>query len=295
MSILLPPPQLLEIAGPDAAVFAQAQFSSDVRALAVGRWQWSAWLSAQGRVQALFHLLRPENDRLLLVLRGGDAARTAVALAPYVFRAKVRLRPLGAAWARGYMGRAEVVADFGAAPVADEIAGTTIACVITLPGRSARWLAVGDAPEIAGPGDASDAAIQRWRASDIDAGLPELDPALAGRFLPAWLGLDRLGAISTAKGCYPGQEVVARLHFKGGNKRWPYRLEFAAAQLPSPGTALVAQPESPGELVCSAWTGDGLGVALAVLAEVAPGTQVTAPSLPGARFRVVSAIPDANN
>ena len=77
----LPDPQIIELAGNDALAFAQAQFSSDATALADGTWQWSAWLSAQGRVRAFFALLRIADDRLLLILRGGSASRLRDALA----------------------------------------------------------------------------------------------------------------------------------------------------------------------------------------------------------------------
>ena len=63
---------LLELTGPDAVAFAQAQFSNDVPSLADGHWQWNAWLSPQGRVRFFFHLLRDDAQHLRLLLRGGD-------------------------------------------------------------------------------------------------------------------------------------------------------------------------------------------------------------------------------
>ena len=91
MPILLADPQIVELAGADAIAFAQAQFSSDLATLGNGQWQWSAWLSAQGRVRAFFHLLRLSDDRLLLWLRGGSALALRDALARFVFRAKVQI------------------------------------------------------------------------------------------------------------------------------------------------------------------------------------------------------------
>lgn len=61
--------------------------------------------------------------------------------------------------------------------------------------------------------------------ADIRAGLPEIGAELRDQLLPQWIGLDRLGAVSVRKGCYPGQEIMARLHFKGGNKRSLYRID----------------------------------------------------------------------
>jgi len=67
----------ITLTGPDAASFANAQFSSDVLALAPGQWQWSGWLDPKGRVRALLQIARPEDDRLVVVPRGGDGEAIA--------------------------------------------------------------------------------------------------------------------------------------------------------------------------------------------------------------------------
>jgi folate-binding protein YgfZ len=103
--------------------------------------------------------------------------------------------------------------------------------------------------------------------ADINAGLITLAPALEDKLLPTWLGLDVLDATSTSKGCYPGQEIVARLHFKGGNKRWLHRLTFSAECLPEPGATLGPEGDDVGLIISAAWTGADAGAALAVLGE----------------------------
>jgi folate-binding protein YgfZ len=74
--------------------------------------------------------------------------------------------------------------------------------------------------------------------ADIRAGIPEIGVELRDLLLPQWIGLDRLGAVSVNKGCYPGQEIMARLHFKGGNKRSLYRLRWLGNALAQPGALL---------------------------------------------------------
>ncbi|MBW8073846.1 MAG: folate-binding protein, partial [Metallibacterium scheffleri] len=88
--IATPPPtaEMLEISGDDATTFLHAQLSSDVRVLEAGRWQWSAWLDAQGRVRALLQLARVDDTTYLALLRGGAAADMAAALGRYVLRAR---------------------------------------------------------------------------------------------------------------------------------------------------------------------------------------------------------------
>lgn len=242
MMISLPDLQVLEIAGADAMSFAHAQFSSDVRALGDGAWQWSAWLSPQGRVRAFFQLLRDDSEHLRMLLRGGDAAALCSALRPYVLRAKVSLR----------VADAVVLGSYETAPRA-----------LALPGPTPRWLQIAsDAREA----DTSIAAKERWRLEDIRAGLPMLPGMLLGELLPQWLGIERLGAVSVKKGCYPGQEVMSRLHFKGGNKRALYRIELIA-RTPSSGMALMMQAEMAGSVVMVARREDGGIEALASLAD----------------------------
>jgi tRNA-modifying protein YgfZ len=297
--IALPPPNLLEMTGADAVAFAHAQFGSDVRALAVGRWQWSAWLSAQGRVRALFRLLRLGDDRLLAVLDGASAATMRDGLARYVLRSKVKLQPHAAAAASGCWTAAGLPAGL-AAPTGDAFSTSSDGApngVFALPlphGAGWRWLVFGDAAAMA-PSATIDAEVERWRSADIDAGIVALSEEQSERYLPSWLGLDRLGAVSVGKGCYPGQEIVARLHFRGGNKRWLHRLAFEAAALPARGSALRGEPgTTDGELVCAAWTGTSQGVALAILPRIPAGAPLRSPTAAGS-FRVISPVHGTND
>lgn len=264
MLIALPAPQLLEITGPDARAFAQAQFSSDVATLETGRWQWSAWLNAQGRVRAFFHLLRTGDDTLWSLLRGGDAARLRDALARYVLRAKVTLRVIGGMQAIVAPDQPEIP-DTPLGPCEDMIAIAGGRLCLALPGAPSRWLIVASNAQPLAL-DNSETARNRAALADIDAGLAWLDPALEESLLPQWLRLDALGATSVRKGCYPGQEVVARLHFKGGNKRGLYRIGYQAATLPAPGTEVTADGAGQGGIVVqAAWREPGGVAALAVL------------------------------
>jgi len=216
-NVVLPEVNCLLIEGPDAWRFAQAQFSGDVEPLAEGRWQWNAWLDAQGRVQALMHLADLGGERLLAVLRGGDAGTICAGLARYVFRAKATVT------ARIFSGHAERALPMGCVD-ADARKGITIG----YGDRSLRLKASGT--------HADPQAANAWRLAEIRAGWPVL-PAGDVQFLPAALALERLGAVSLDKGCYPGQEIVARLHYRGGHKfslyhvRGPVALEPGATKL----------------------------------------------------------------
>jgi len=290
MPIALPSPQLLRIHGADAVAFAHAQFTSDVRALAVGRWQWSAWLSAQGRVRFFFRVLRNDDDRLTLFLQGGSAEAMRSTLAPYVFRSKVTLSCADGISAWGCERREDVEPWLGTVPGVDDIVVSGGRTGISLSGKDSHWVVFGDADSSV-PADAGADGSNRWQLAQVQAGIVTLDAAQSDRFLPFWIGLDELGAISVRKGCYPGQEIIARMHFKGGNKRQLRRLAFEATALPPTGTALQAGA-SGGEILQAAWTGRGQGLALAIVPfDLIPGP-LEAPGLPHASFRVLS--PDAS-
>lgn len=189
------PAETLLIEGPDALAFAHAQFSSDVQSLAVGTWQFSAWLSAQGRVRALFHLVRLDEQRLLLLLRGGEANALGEALRRYVFRSKLTLTT--APW--------RVLSTATALPLHEAyIASNGI--VLGCGAHSLRLSTDGE-------GDV------KWRLPQLQLGWPWLPSSTLDTLLPPALSLHRLQAIAIDKGCYPGQEIVARLHWRGGHKR----------------------------------------------------------------------------
>lgn len=204
----LPHHQLLSLAGRDAMAFAQGQFMSDVAALADGQWQWSGWLTPKGRVIALFALLRLDAQTLWLLLPDADAAALAEALRRYVFRSKVVLAPLDAAVEGRFSAPLHASGNRFAALEAGRIE-------LDMSGEhGARSLRIG--PTVA----ADDAdALARWDAADLAHGLPRLPTSQASQWTPQQLSLDRLHAFSVKKGCYPGQEIVARTHFLGQAKR----------------------------------------------------------------------------
>jgi hypothetical protein len=189
------PSETLLIEGPDALAFAHAQFSSNVQSLAIGSWQFSAWLSAQGRVHALFHLARIDEHRLLLLLRGGEARAMGEALRRYVFRS--RLTIMASPWS--------VMSTDSALPL-HEVRATSDAIVL---GCGTHGLRIA----IDGAGDA------KWRLPQLQLGWPWLPASMLDALLPSALSLHRLQAVAIDKGCYPGQEIVARLHWRGGHKR----------------------------------------------------------------------------
>lgn len=245
--------QCIEISGTDARAFAQAQFSGDARTLQPGHWQWNAWLDAKGSVRALMHLADLGDGRLLALLRGGAAPSLCDALRPYVFRSKVSLQTMSG-WHRG--AGAELA--FGAIRSDPDSIGFGR-------GGHSLWLRRNSAP-------AGDNDQEALRLAEIRDGWPTLPPG-DHAFLPPALGLEHLGAVSFSKGCYPGQEIAARLHYRGGHK---LRLTHVRCE----SKLLAGQPLSPAQprsIVLDALMTGHCCEALAVLeenAEAPPGIEV---------------------
>ncbi len=254
----LPDHALLELEGRDAIAFAQAQFMGDLSTLADGQWQWSGWLSPKGRVQALFALLRSGPETLWLVLPDGDAVALAAALGRFVFRSKVTLRiPEG----RSVCGILGPPASASGADSATDARGRIELDVGD--GTRPRTLRICNGCD--NPVDAD--VLARWRAYDLAHGLPRPGGAGLDAWTPQQLSLDRLRAYSVRKGCYPGQEIVARTHFLGQAKRG--LALFGAAAVPAPGAAVMEGDRNIGTVTCATPSaGEAPGHAALVLAVI---------------------------
>lgn len=211
--------RLLALSGRDALAFAQSQFMNDVAALGEGEWHWNGWLTPKGRVVALFALLRIDSDTVWLALPDADPEPLAAALGRFVFRSKVQiqvrdnLRVLGRfapperASGRSWAGQAttaepEIELDYSGdgGP------------------RALRIVAAATAEASTAGADGNEAGAA-WKRFDLVHGWPRLDAAQREQWTPQQLSLQRLAAYSVKKGCYPGQEIVARTHFLGQAKR----------------------------------------------------------------------------
>ena len=245
---------LLVLEGPDAVRFAHAQFMSDVAGLADGHWQWSGWLAPKGRVLALFALLRLDSQRLWLLLPDAEPEALAVQLRRFLFRSKVAIAPredltVSGAFVADAQARGASIAMRDADSVVLDFGGDGGARTLSIaPSRTDTLQAT--------PADM--AGNEAWRAFDLAHGLPLLGNDQVDRWTPQQLSLDRLRAYSVKKGCYPGQEIVARTHFLGQAKRGLVLLE---GDVPfAQGGAIAVGGAASGNLVCAAGT-----LALAVL------------------------------
>jgi len=232
----------LRIAGADASRFLQGQLSNDLGRLGAQRSMLAGLHNPQGRTIALLRIVQLAPDDLLALLPRELAAPVAARLSKYVLRAKVKVSDDSASWrirgliASGLGGAAELRSgDAAPEPLAGfpaamgeqrRLADTLAICVGEQP---ARWLLITPATQ-AGQSN-TDAAVhfdapqcvaagrEVWRQLDIIAGLPQVYGATSEAFVAQMLNLDLVGAIAFDKGCYTGQEVIARAHYRGRVKR----------------------------------------------------------------------------
>ncbi len=225
--------RLIALSGRDAVAFAHAQTMNDVAALADGGWHWNGWLTPKGRVIALFALLRLDTDTVWLVLPDADADAFIAQLRRFVFRSKVMiairddLRVTGRLQASVLASGNHFVRDFstghaietGSETIELDMSGELAA---DHPGRSMRIEPAVEMPLDGIDMEQSDlkkSGPEQWRRVDLEHGWPRLDASQTEQWTPQQLSLERLRAYSVKKGCYPGQEIVARTHFLGQAKR----------------------------------------------------------------------------
>ncbi len=251
---------ILRFTGPDALSFLQGQVSNDTRRLTDPVSLLAAYSSPQGRVLSVIYLL-PHSSGVLAILPRDILAQTAERLRKFVLRAKVQIADAaGSLELAGCHGDAVLGAAGFRAPSAPggylEQDGVGIARV----GRENRYWIVGAPGTLA---RIKAAAESEWRLADIRAGLPQIYAATSEAFVAQMLNLDLLDAISFTKGCYTGQEIVARTQHLGRIKRRLFRLLLPSGSW-SIGQALRLSDGRHGRLVDAVESG-GQIEALAVL------------------------------
>jgi folate-binding protein YgfZ len=225
---------VLRVAGPDAAAFLQGQISADTRRLAAGTPLLAAYCTPQGRVIAVLRLL-PHTAGILAILPRELVEPVAGRLRRYVLRSKVRIEDASDELAAaGHFGSAALHAATLRIPDAQHPYVETDGIGVAGAGDDARYWVVGPATRLAelelggAPADA-DRIERDWRLADVAAGLPQVYASTSEAFVAQMLNLDLLDGISFKKGCFTGQEIIARTQHLGRIKRRMLRLRLKDA------------------------------------------------------------------
>lgn len=266
---------LLTCSGQEAKTFLHNQVTSDINHLAANAAQHSAWCSAKGRMLASFLLFRDGED-YRIQLSADLLLSIEKRLNMFILRAKVKIADVSAAYQIIGLSGAQAEASLLAAglpvpaSVLDTLAlpgvkvirleATRFEIVVATEAAADWWTKLAtNARPVGGP---------VWQWLDIQAGVPLISQATREEFVPQMTNFDQLGGVSFHKGCYPGQEVVARTQYLGKVKRHLYRITCAA---PLAAGQSIYSPENPdhhcGMVANAAPAPEGGYTALAVIQE----------------------------
>lgn len=220
---------LLRFSGPDTQAFLQGQLTCDVQALKAGTSAYGGYCTPKGRLLATF-LLWSDDAGCTMLLPSTLAEGIRKRLTMYILRSKVKAEDITPTLACIGITGADAAQQATAlgAELPERVHGVVVrngVTVIRLPGE--RYLAVAAREKVQLPPDTG-----AWAALDITNGIPFIEPVTQEEFVPQMVNLDLIGALSYTKGCYPGQEIVARTHYLGRLKQRMYRATVAATAAP---------------------------------------------------------------
>ena len=214
---------LLSVTGADARAFLHAQLTNDIEHLVPDRWALAGWCSAKGRLLASF-LVIPSRDGFLLQLARDLAEPVAKRLGMFVLRSRVKITDESNAWAQHGLWNAD-------------IAGPDVTWqghIATVRVEPRRYLQLAPAAELRASPNADEV---QWTLQEIRAGRPLITRATQDQFVPQMVNFETLGGIDFQKGCYPGQEIVARAQYRGQVKRRMVHTRAPAGVALAPGQA----------------------------------------------------------
>lgn len=243
---------VIGLSGPESEQFAQSQLTSDVAQLSNSQEQVrknpgqpTAYCEPKGRVIANGYLFCPRPEHYLLAVHASLADSLLKRLRMYVLRTKVELALETSSWVVGSRTPSERPAGCPISTQSNEL-----------------HLDIRSDDEVAG----WNTSETLWQEAAVNAGVVLIKDSTTQQFTPQMINLDETGAVSFSKGCYPGQEIVARTHYLGKVKRRLCRVQFEASELPAEGTR-IQDPEgaAAGALLNYVRTDGGALLGLAVV------------------------------
>ena len=244
---------LISAVGEEALDFLQNQFSNDMRLVSDSESQISAYCSPKGRMMAAFRIFQ-RGDTFYLRLPRAILETTLKRLRMFVLRSKVTLEDasdnmlsFGFAGPEAQQRLGEILEKVPTE--ANAVVENNGLIIIRLPDPLPRFEIHGELEPVIGlwrrlARQANPVGADCWSWLDIQAGVPEVLPETVEAFVPQMVNLEALDGISYKKGCYPGQEVVARMHYLGKLKRRMYRAHANTDTVPAPGDNLYSPAET---------------------------------------------------
>lgn len=250
---------VVRASGADTLSFLNGQLTQALAALPQGQARLAGYCSAKGRLLASFVVWRAGADEVLLACSADLLAATVRRLSMYVLRARCRIEDASAGltvW--GLAGDDARAASADSTPTAPwKMTTSGSATAIELPAGAGIRRCLWVAPPAALPPAKNALPIDAWRMLEAASGIPRVVAATAEQFVPQMVNLELVGGVDFQKGCYPGQEVVARSQYRGTLKRRAFL--FTCDAPASPGQEIVHSddPSQPAGLVVNAGAASG--------------------------------------
>lgn len=246
---------VIRVEGEDAAKFLHGQLTQDFALLGLSEARLSALCSPKGRVLATFVGFKRGPAEILLVCRKDILPAMVKRLSMYVLRAKARISDASDAFvARGLMGPTVLsVAGVAGAPWSRvDVADASVVFLYPADGAPcALWVA----PQGTPPPDAAPASAEAWQLAEVRSGVAWVGAATTDAYVPQMLNYESIGGVNFKKGCYPGQEVVARSQFRGTLKRRAVLARAGHALAPGDALFLASEPDQPAATVVQSAAG----------------------------------------
>ena len=279
---------VLAVRGADAAKFLQGQLTCNLNYLSETQASLGARCTQKGRMQSSFRILL-QGDGVLLAMASDLLEPQLADLKKYAVFSKSKLTDESAGWARfGLVNADHALASLGLElpPETDSVVRTdTLIAIRVSPGRAELWVPAEHAQTVRSQLTAAlkEGDLNEWLLGQVRAGIGQVMPQTRELFIPQMLNLQAIGGVSFKKGCYTGQEIVARMQYLGKLKRRLYRLSLDAAETPEPGTPLFSPSHnsSIGEVVLAAKADQSIELLAVLQAEAADSGDVHLGTLEG--------------
>ncbi|WLG86175.1 CAF17-like 4Fe-4S cluster assembly/insertion protein YgfZ [Pseudomonas cucumis] len=267
---------VLAVRGADASKFLQGQLTCNLNYLSDTQASLGARCTQKGRMQSSFRILL-EGDGVLMAMASELLEPQLADLKKYAVFSKSKLTDESAGWVRFGLEHGDAaLVSLGLALPADTdsvVRNDGLIALRVSPDRAELWVRADQADTLKGKLSAllAEGDLNQWLLGQIRAGIGQVMPSTRELFIPQMLNLQAVGGVSFKKGCYTGQEIVARMQYLGKLKRRLYRLQLEAGELPEPGTQLFSPTHgsSIGEVVLAARAEQNIELLAVLQAEAA--------------------------
>ncbi|WDU60909.1 folate-binding protein YgfZ [Pseudomonas poae] len=279
---------VLAVRGSDAGKFLQGQLTCNLNYLSDTQASLGARCTQKGRMQSSFRIVL-QGDGVLLAMATELLEPQLADLKKYAVFSKSKLTDESAAWVRFGLTNADQALtslNLELPAETDSVARTDALIAIRVsPARAELWVPAEHAEALHNQlaAQLKQADLNEWLLGQIRAGIGQVMPQTRELFIPQMLNLQAVGGVSFKKGCYTGQEIVARMQYLGKLKRRLYRLSLNAPEMPEPGTPLFSPSHNSaiGEVVIAAKADEGVELLAVLQAEAADSGDVHVGTLEG--------------